>query len=112
MFGYKGKIECSPGDLSVDYERIAFFGSVYASPLKGVLGLLTGTDTLDGEFSLKSKGWFLLGEALLADRWAGYARYDYANRDAPAGDAEATDGPVCSIISLTCGGNEGTMRGL
>ena len=94
VFGYKGKIESSPGELSVDYERIAFFGNVYASHLKGVLGLLTGTDRPDGESSLTTKGWFLLGEALLADRWAGYARYDYATRDAPVGDAEATDGPT------------------
>jgi len=93
-FGYEGRIESSPGEPSIDYDRVALFANVYAPRVKGVLGLLTGTDRPDGQSSLTTKGWFLLGEALLAERWAGYARYDYANREAPVGDAETTDGPT------------------
>lgn len=96
-FGYKGKIESTPGEPSIDFERVAFFANAYASRVKGVLGLLTGTDRPDGESSLTTNGWFLLGEALLADRWAAYARYDYANREAPVGDAETTDGPTMGV---------------
>ena len=52
---------------------------------------------------------FVLGEVLLAERWAGYARYDYANRKVPVGDAETTDGPTIGVsfwaqtqVRLTC----------
>jgi hypothetical protein len=96
-FGYKGKIMASPGQPSIDYERLALFANAYGPRMKGVLGLLWGRDRPAGDNSLSTAGWFLLGEALLADRWAGYARYDYANREAPVGDAETTDGPTIGV---------------
>jgi hypothetical protein len=96
-FGYKGKIEGSSGQPSVDYERVALFANVYTNRMKGVLGFLWGKDTPGGEESLDTAGGFLLGEFLLAERWAGYARYDYANREAPVGDAETTDGPTVGV---------------
>ena len=96
-FGYKGVIGRSPGQPSLDYERVALFANVYGPSTKGVLGLLWGRDTPAGEKSLGTTGGFLLGELLLAERWAGYARYDYANREAPVGDAETTDGPTIGV---------------
>ncbi len=93
-FGYKGKISDSPGEPSIDYDRLALFANAYAHGLKGVLGLLWGSDRPDGERSLDSSGWFLLGEIPLDERWAGYARFDHANREAPVGAAEITDGPT------------------
>jgi hypothetical protein len=96
-FGYKGKIAASPGQSSLDYERVALFANVYAPRTKGVLGFLWGRDRPAGEKSLGTTGAFLLGEVLLAERWAGYARYDYANREAPVGDAETTNGPTLGV---------------
>jgi len=93
-FGYKGKITASPGEPSIDYDRIALFANAYGPGVKGVLGFLSGNDRPDGANSLAIRGWFLLGEVVPAERWAGYARYDYAKRDAPVGDAEITDGPT------------------
>jgi hypothetical protein len=96
-FGYKGKLEGSAGQPALDFERGALFANAYAPRVKGVLGLLWGTDHPDGAAALQTNGWFLLGEALVAERWAGYARYDYAHRDAPIGDAESTDGPTLGV---------------
>ncbi len=96
-FGYKGKIAASPGQSSVDYERVALFANAYAPKMKGVLGLLWGRDKPAADTSLNTAGGFLLGEVLLAKQWAGYARYDYANREAPVGDAETTDGPTIGV---------------
>ncbi len=96
-FVYKGEIAASPGQPSIDYERVALFANVYGPRTKGVLGLLGGRDKPAGEKSLNITGGFLLGEVLLAERWAGYARYDYANREAPVGDAETTDGPTIGV---------------
>lgn len=96
-FGYKGEIAASAGQPSIDYERVALFANVYLSRAKGVLGFLWGRDKPAGEESLDTAGGFLLGEVLLAQGWAGYARYDYANRDAPVGDAETTDGPTIGV---------------
>jgi hypothetical protein len=96
-FGYKGEIPASPGEPSIDYERVALFADVYLSGMKGVMGFLWGRDKPAGETSLDTAGGFLLGEVLLAERWAGYARYDYANREAPVGDAETTDGPTIGV---------------
>lgn len=96
-FGYKGEIAGSPGQPSVDYERVALFANAYGPRMKGVLGLLWGRDRPAGEEALGTTGGFLLGEVLLAERWAGYARYDHANREAPVGDAEITDGPTLGV---------------
>ena len=96
-FGYKGRIEASPGAPSIDYERMVLFAKCYGPRTKGVAGMLWGTDRPDGESSLGTHGGFLLGELLLNDRWAGYARYDYAHRDVPVGDAETTDGPTVGV---------------
>lgn len=96
-FGYRGKIEASPGQPTIDYDRVALFGNVYGPRMKGVVGLLWGADRPAGEKSLSTKGGFVLGEALLTERWAGYARYDYANREAPVGDAQNTDGPTIGV---------------
>ncbi len=93
-FVYKGEIAASAEQPSIDYERVALFANVYWSRTKGVLGLLWGRDEPAGDESLDTAGGFLLGEVLLAEQWAGYARYDYANREAPVGDAETTDGPT------------------
>jgi hypothetical protein len=95
--GYKGKITASPGQPSIDYERVTLFANGYGHGMKGVLGVLWGRDSPAGAPSLNTAGWFLLGEALLAERWAGYGRYDYARRDAPVGDAETTDGPTLGV---------------
>ncbi len=95
--GYKGKITASPGQPSIDYERVTLFANAYGRGMKGVLGALWGRDRPAGNPSLSTSGWFLLGEALLAERWAGYARYDHANREAPVGDAETTDGPTLGV---------------
>jgi hypothetical protein len=96
-FGYKGAIAASPGQPSLDYERVALFANAYGPRTKGVLGVLWGRDKPAGDKSLDTKGGFLLGEVLLAERWAGYARYDYANREAPVGEAETTDGPTVGV---------------
>jgi len=96
-FGYRGVIAASPGLPSIDYERVAAFANVYGPKAKGVLGFLWGRDTPDGESSLESAGGFLLGEILLAEQWAGFARYDYASRDAAIGDDEITDGPALGV---------------
>ncbi len=96
-FGYKGKIAAVPGQPSIDYERVALFANAYGPGMKGVLGLLWGKDRPAGDQSLRTAGWFLLGNVLLAERWAGYARYDYAKRDAPVGEAEITDGPTIGV---------------
>ncbi len=96
-FGYKGKIAASPGQPSIDYERVALFANAYGPRAKGVLGLLWGSDKPAGAGSLATSGGFLLGEFLLADRWAGFARYDYANSEAPVGDDQITDGPTIGV---------------
>ena len=97
-FGYTGKIEDSPGVPAIDYQRYALFANVYGgTKAKGVLGYLWGKDSPDGAASLDTRGGFALGEVLLAERRAGYARYDYAKRDAPVGDAETTDGPTLGV---------------
>ncbi len=96
-FGYKGKISESPGQPSIDYDRVALFANAYGHGMKGVLGLLWGNDEPAGESSLSTSGWFALGEASLGARWAGYARYDHARREAPVGDAETTDGPTLGV---------------
>jgi len=96
-FGYRGEIAASPGQPSIDYQRVALFANAYGPRTKGVLGLLWGRDRPAGDKSLGTSGGFLLGEVLLAERWAGYARYDYANREAPVGDAETTDGPTIGV---------------
>ena len=97
VFGYRGEIPSSATEPVLDFDRVAVFANVYAPRAKGVLGLLWGSDRPAGESSLLSKGGFLLGEFLLADRWAGYGRYDYARRGLPAGDAETTDGPTLGV---------------
>ena len=96
-FGYKGKISESPGQPSIDYDRVALFANAYGHGMKGVLGLLWGNDEPAGESSLSTSGWFALGEAILGARWAGYARYDHARSEAPVGDAETTDGPTLGV---------------
>ena len=97
VFGYRGEIPSSATEPVLDFDRVAVFANVYAPRAKGVLGLLWGSDRPAGESSLLSKGGFLLGEFLLADRWVGYGRYDYARRGLPAGDAETTDGPTLGV---------------
>ena len=94
VFGYKGEIAASAEQPSLDYERAVLFANVYGAKAKGVLGLLWGRDKPVGDQSLDIKGGFMLGEVLLAEQWAGYARYDYAKREVPVGDAEITDGPA------------------
>ena len=96
-FGYMGAIAASPGKPSLDYERVALFANAYGPKTKGVLGVLWGRDKPARDKSLGTKGGFLLGEVMLAERWAGYARYDYAKREAPIGDAEITDGPTLGV---------------
>ncbi len=96
-FGYKGKIEGAAGQPALDYDRVALFANAYAPRVKGVLGFLWGKDQPDGGAELDTRGAFVLGEALLAERWAGYARYDYAHRDAPVGAADVTDGPTLGV---------------
>ena len=96
-FGYKGTISASPGQPAVGYDRVALFANVYRPRAKGVLGLLWGNDRPTGGQSLGSAGGFLLGEVLLAERWATYARYDWANRDTPVGKDESTDGPTLGV---------------
>ena len=96
-FGYKGQIAASPGQPSIDYDRVALFANAYGPRTKAVLGLLWGRDSPAGENSLSTSGGFLLGEVLLAERWAGYARYDHARREAPVGAAETTDGPTLGV---------------
>jgi hypothetical protein len=96
-FGYKGEIAATPEQPSIDYERVALFANVYLPRTKGVLGFLWGRDEPAGDKSLDTAGGFLLGDVLLADRWAGYARYDYASREVPVGDAETTDGPTIGV---------------
>lgn len=97
VFGYRGVIPSSATDQVLDFDRVAVFANVYAPRAKGVLGLLWGSDRPAGESALLSKGGFLLGEFLLADRWAGYGRYDYARRELPIGDDETTDGPTFGL---------------
>jgi hypothetical protein len=96
-FGYKGQIAAAPGQPALDFERVALFANAYGPRAKAVLGLLWGTDSPAGEKSLGTAGGFLLSEILLAERFAGYARYDYASRDIPVGDAETTDGPTIGV---------------
>ncbi len=96
-FGYKGNIVASPGQPALDYERVALFANAYGPKTKAVLGILWGRDKPVGERSLSTSGGFLLGEVLLSERWAGYARYDHASRDVPVGDAETTDGPTIGV---------------
>ena len=96
-FGYRGELAASPGEPSIGYERVALFANAYGPRTKGVLGLLWGRDRPAGEKSLGTAGGFLLGEVLLAERWAAYARYDWANREAPVGNAETTDGPTIGV---------------
>ena len=91
------QIAAAPGQPSLDYNRVALFANACGPRAKGVLGLLWGTDKPAGAQSLATKGGFLLGEILLTERWAGYARYDYANREVPVGDAETTDRPTIGV---------------
>ncbi len=97
VFGYRGKLAAFVAQPSIDYTRVAVFANAYGARTKGVLGLLWGTDETDGERALGTQGGFLLGEVQLADRWAGYARYDYASREALVGDAVITDGPTVGV---------------
>jgi len=96
-YGYVGKIASSAGQPAIDYERVALFANAYLPRTKGVLGFLWGRDKPAGDKALDTTGGFLLADVLLAERWAGYARYDYANREAPVGDAETTDGPTVGV---------------
>ncbi len=96
-FGYRGEILSSPGQVSIDYERVAVFANVYAPRTKGVLGLLWGRDRPAGDPTLINKGGFLLGEFLVADQWAAYGRYDYARRELPLSVDESTNGPTLGV---------------
>ncbi|MGE5179544.1 MAG: hypothetical protein ACM3PF_10650 [Bacteroidota bacterium] len=97
IFGYHGKLTPAPGEAVVKFERIALFANAYAPRAKGILGLLWGRDRPEDDGSRIGRGAFLLGEFLPTERWAGYARYDLARGEIPAGGHETTDGPTLGI---------------
>jgi hypothetical protein len=95
--GYLGSIAATPASPSIEYRRLLLFANAYGARTKGVLGLLVGNDTPEGGDALATTGGFLLGEAAFTDRWAGYARYDHADRELANGDHETTSGPTLGV---------------
>ena len=106
LYGYSGRARLPESAADRNFHRIGVFvnaywprsteaaGMDYAPKTKAVLGYLAGRDKDDNNDSLKSSGYFLLGEHLLSDRLAAYARYDHARQDLTAGGSQTTRGPA------------------
>jgi hypothetical protein len=73
---------------------VGLFGNLYRKQQKWVAGYLSGSDTAADGTRLDNSGWFLLGEQLLSDRWAAYARYDRYRQDLLRGGSQRIRGPA------------------
>jgi len=93
-YGYWGKAQLSPGTRERGFHRVALFGNVYRRQQKWVAGYLSGRDTAAEGTRLDNSGWFLLGEQLVSDRWAAYARYDGYRQDLVGGGGRRIRGPA------------------
>lgn len=97
-YAYWGHAWLSPVAPKRAFHRYGAFGNAYwKTRTKGVIGYLAGTDKAEDGRSLDNSGWFLLGEYLFDDRWAGYARWDRFRRDMAAGGSETTSGPALGV---------------
>ncbi len=94
IYGYWGEITLGSGTPDRGFHRVGLFGNLYRKQQKWVAGYLAGRDTAADGTGLDSSGWFLLGEQLLSDRWAAYARYDGYGQDLVGGGSEHIGGPT------------------
>jgi hypothetical protein len=97
LYGYSGRAWLSPTARERDFHRIGVFGNAYWTNTKAVVGYLTGRDKDTNNVSLKNSGYFVLGEHLLSERWAVYARYDHLQQDLSAGGSQAIRGPALGV---------------
>ena len=98
IYGYSGQAFLSPAASGQSFHRVGVFGNGYfGKNTKAVLGYMTGSDKDAGNNSLDNSGYFVLGEQLLSDHWAAYARYDRLRQDLSAGGASTTEGPALGI---------------
>jgi hypothetical protein len=97
FYGYWGSSLLSPVATNQPFHRLGFFGNIYGSHTKGVLGYLAGSDDSADDRSLDNSGYFLLIEQLLSDRWAAYARYDHLRQDLDAGGSQNISGPTLGV---------------
>lgn len=98
IYGYSGKAFLSPAASGQSFHRIGLFGNGYfGKSTKGVVGYMAGSDKDVNDSSLGSSGYFVLGEQLLSDHWAAYARYDWLKQDLSAGGSETTEGPTLGV---------------
>lgn len=95
--GYFGSLAATPSAPSLEYQRVLLLANVYGPRAKGVLGVLWGSDTPEGGDALASAGGFGLGEYQFDERWAGYVRYDHADREEPVGANTVTSGPTLGV---------------
>jgi len=65
--------------------------------MKGVLGLLWGGTRRPGTNPWTPRAGSCSRRSCLQSDGPDIARYDYANREAPVGDAETTDGPTLGV---------------
>lgn len=111
LYGYQGKAPVDGSEES--FHRYGLFATLYPAGAKCVLGYLAGSDDqpggmTPGEYtaattttpppygstSLDNRGYFLLYERPLSERFAVYGRYDHATRDLAAGGSETVKGPT------------------
>jgi len=98
IYGYSGKAFLSPSAPGQSFHRIGLFGNGYfGKKTKAVLGYMTGSDKDVNNLSLDNSGYFALGEQLLSDHWATYARYDWFKQDLSAGGSRTTEGPALGV---------------
>ena len=95
--GYFGSVAATPSAPSLSYQRVLLLANAYGPRAKGLLGVLWGSDRPAGGDALASAGGFALGEFRFDDRWAGYARYDHADREQPSGANLVTSGPALGV---------------
>jgi hypothetical protein len=97
LYGYSGRAWLSPAATERSFHRIGVFGNAFWPKTKAVVGYLAGRDKDINDVSLKNSGFFLLGEHLLSERWAVYARYDHMRQDLTAGGSQTTRGPALGV---------------
>ncbi len=97
LYGYRGEASVAPNGADRSFHRIGLFSNLFWPKTKGVFGFVTGSDEADDGRSLDNNGLFVLGERLLSERWAAYARYDWLRQDLSAGGAETITGPTLGV---------------
>lgn len=97
LYGYWGHAWFSGMADDEPFHRLGILGNGYWPKTKGVAGYVTGRDRGASGADLDNSGYFLLGERLISDRWAAYARYDHMCLDLDGGGSITIDGPALGV---------------